>query len=241
MTQFRPDPIAYLTGRATGGALPPGISAPGKGGKFAPDGTRLDWPGNTMICHVDRGSDAHAALVAIKDGLAAGPHGGHFSFLPDASLHMTVFQGISGPFANRFDWPEGVDRNATRDEVTAILRARLSGIALPASRRIRALNVHAGHSMTVDGTGPDEEGLRATRAALREATGIAPAGFGTYTFHITLAYPLRWLSEDEARAVIALGDALFAAHGPRLQDIVLGRVELCNFEHMHHFETLCLL
>ncbi|WP_010139801.1 DUF1868 domain-containing protein [Oceanicola sp. S124] len=242
MTTFRPDPVDHLTGRAYPGAgQPSGISAPGEGGKFTAEGRMLVWPGNTMICHIDPESDAHAALVDIQAGLKAGPHGGSFTFLPAESLHMTVFQGISGPDANRFDWPAGVDRDATRNQVTAVLKARLAGISLPQSRRIRALEIFAGHSMTVDGIGPDEEGLRETRARLSEVTGIDPKGFETYTFHISLAYLLHWLSEEVAREVIALSEALFAEHGPRLQDIRLGRVELCNFEHMHHFEPLQLL
>ncbi|WP_172326777.1 DUF1868 domain-containing protein [Mangrovicoccus sp. HB161399] len=242
MTTFRPDPIEYLTGRTRPElSVPPGISQPGGGGKFTPEGQLLIWPGNTMICHVDPGSDAHAALADIQAGLKAGPHAGCFTFLPGESLHMTVFQGISGPFANRFDWPGGVDRTATRNQVTAVLKQRLKGIGLPASRRIRALEVFAGHSMTVDGIGPDEAGLRDTRARLREATGIDPEGYATYTFHITLAYLLRWLSEEEAHEVAALSRDLFARHGARLQDIRLGQVELCNFEHMHHFEPLVRL
>ena len=239
MPTFRPEPLCYLTGRRNGaGAMPPDISSPGSGGKLTAEGQLLIWPGNTMICHIDPESDAHAALVDIQEGLKAGPRAGCLTFLPAASLHMTVFRGISGPFANRFDWPEGVDRGATRNQVTRVLLDRLDGIELPESRRIRATEVFCGHSMAVDGVGTDELGLRDTRAQLREATGIDPAGVERYTFHITLAYLLRWLGEDEAREVIALSEALFAENGPRLQDIRLGRIEFCNFEHMHHFEPL---
>lgn len=215
MPTFRPEPLPYLTGRRHGaGAMPPGISSPGSGGKLTAEGLLLICPGNTMICHIDPESDAHAALVDIQEGLKAGPHAGCFTFLPAASLHMTVFR------------------------VTRVLLDRLDGIELPESRRIRATEVFCGHSMAVDGVGTDELGLRDTRAQMREATGIDPAGVERYTFHITLAYLLRWLGEDEAREVIALSEALFAENGPRLQDIRLGRIEFCNFEHMHHFEPL---
>ncbi|WP_425053347.1 DUF1868 domain-containing protein [Psychromarinibacter sp. S121] len=241
MTQFRPEPIAYLTGTLSDDLLPPGVSDAREGRKFLPDGTLHLWPGNTMICHIDPDSDAHAALVDIQTELAAGPHAGAFTFLPPSSLHMTVFQGISGPSAHLFDWPEGVDTATPRDEVSRILLDRLEAVDLPDSRRIRALNVFAGHSMTVDGVGPDETGLRETRTRLRKATGLTSRGFDTYTFHITLAYLLRWLTEDEARDVCALSDDVFARQGDRLQDIRLGRVEFCNFEHMHHFEPLRLL
>lgn len=238
MTQFRPDPIAYLTGQLNDTPVPPGVSDGPIGRKFLPDGTLQIWPGNTMLCHVDRDSDAHAALVEIKRGLQNGPLAEAFSFLPDESLHMTVFQGVSGPNASQFDWPEDVDPATPRDAVSDILLDRLDGIALPASRRVRALNLFAGHSMTIDGVGADEQGLRDTRDKLRAATRLSSQGFDTYTFHISMAYLLRWLSLDEARAVGDLSEALFAEHGPRLQDIHLGRVEFCTFEHMHHFEPL---
>lgn len=215
MPTFPPEPIAYLTGCRNGaGAIPPDISSPGSGGKLTAEGQLLIWPGNTMICHIDPESDAHAALVDIQEGLKAGPRAGCLTVLPAASLHMTVFR------------------------VTRVLLDRLDGIGLPESRRIRATEVFCRHSMTVDGVDTDELGLRDTRAQLREVTGIDPAGVERYTFHITLAYLLRWLGEDEAREVIALSEAPFAEHGPRLQDIRLGRIEFFNFEHMHHFEPL---
>jgi len=238
MTQFRPDPIAHMTGALRDTALPREITPPGGGGKFTTGGQILPWAGNTMICHIDPLSDAHAALIDIQHALKAGPSAGSFAFLPPSSLHMTVFQGISGPGSEEGNWPAGVPAGTDRDTVSSILLSRLDGIDLPATRRIRALDIFAGHSMTVDGVGADEDGLRDTRRRLKAATGMSQAGFDTYTFHITLAYQLRWLSETEAQGIEALTASIFAEHGPRLQAIDLGRVEFCNFEDMFHFEPL---
>lgn len=238
MTHYRPDPIQHLTGQLSDSPLPPAISPTPRSGKFTPDGQMQPWKGNTWICHIDPQGDAHAALVEIINGLRAGPLAPCFAFLPETSLHMTVFQGISGPDAAHGDWPSGVPAGTGRDDVSAILLDRIKTLDLPATRKVGAIEIFAGHSMTMDGLGADEEGLRETRRRIRTATGMSQSGFEDYTFHISLAYQLRWLSVAEAEDLVALSQQLFARHGERLRSITLGRVEFCNFEDMGHFSTV---
>lgn len=235
MMPTRPDPFETLTrGDA---AHPPGVgTAPPV--KFAPDGAVQPFAGNTILCHIDPASDAHAALAELQNALKAGPLAGAFAFLPPSSLHMTVFEGIApvGP------WPEGVPASTPRNDVSRTLEARLDGLTLPQGARIAASNLHAAHSVTVAGADAAEEAaLRRTRSLLREATGIRPAGFDDYVFHITLAYRLRWFAQDEARDLLARSDAAFQEAALRLSSIALGPPEFCDFETMHHFEPRRLL
>ncbi len=243
MATFRPDPLAYLTGKLGQGEHPVAITPPDGGGKFLPDGTVLPFPGNTIICHIDRDSRAFRAMVEIQQALQAGPCAGNFFFLPRSSLHMTIFQGVSGPNARQNgQWPAGLSRDMPLERVTVNLLDRLEGVRVPSNRRVSCRGLHAGHSLTMEGASPeDEAGLRATRETLRGATGISPENFDRYTFHITLAYLARWLDEAEARQVIALSESLYAAHKENLQDISLGALEICSFETMYHFKPVALL
>ena len=236
MTTFRPDPLAYLTGRLSSEARPPSITEPGGGGKFTPEGAVLPFPGNTIVCHVDPESGAHAALARMQAALRAGPHADAFTFLPPSSFHMTVFQGVSGRLGSGA-WPEGIAPHAPLAEATDVLHRRVAGVEVPAAARIRPVGLFGGYSLTVEGADEAEEAaLRRARAALREASGLRPRDFDTYTFHVTLAYALRWLTGDEARAVLELADTIHREFVAEVPVIELGPPELCTFENMHRFD-----
>ncbi|CUH77775.1 hypothetical protein TRM7557_01575 [Tritonibacter multivorans] len=239
MAIFRDDPFEFLTGQLSDHPVPRAISEPGQGGKFTHDGAVQHWPGNTFICHIAKNSDPHAALCAMQDAMRASDVGALFSWLPPASFHMTVFQGIS---PDDPVWPVGLPRDLSRDEVTKEFLSRLQDVSVPQHLTPTARGLHAGHSVTLEGKDAAAEArLRGARMALRDATGLHPHGFDTYTFHITLGYPLRWMTAAEAKAVIAASDAAFAAHGAALAEIPLGPVEFCTFENMHHFEPVLRL
>ncbi len=239
MATFRPDPIHLLTGADATTPRPRAITEPGQGGKFAPDGAVLPFPGNTVICHIDPKSDAHAALCEMQEEIRQSAFAALFTFLPPSSLHMTVFQGI-GP--DEGNWPADLPKGASRDAVTAFFKDCLMGQDLPERRSVTAKGLFAGHSVTLEGVDPTEEArLRATRLALRELTGLRHDHFDTYTFHSTLAYPLRWVDAVEAAELVAFSDAVFAPHAARLARIDLGPLELCNFEDMHHFDPIARL
>jgi len=233
MAIFRPDPMRFLTGADAERPRPGAITEPGQGGKFTPTGAALPFAGNTVLCHIDPASDAHAALCEMQEEIRQSDFGALFTYLPPASLHMTVFQGIAPDDRN---WPAEIAPEATRDEVTATLQARLQGQDLPERRCVTARGLYAGHSVTLEGVDAIEEArLRATRVSLRDLTGLRPDHFDSYTFHCTLGYLLRWLDGSEAADLLAVSTEVFGRHADRLARIDLGPLELCNFEDMHHF------
>ena len=69
MIPLRPDPVEFLTGRHSGTDRPGGVSMPGDGGKFTPDGHALIWPGNTFICHINRKSPQWAVGKIVRMSL----------------------------------------------------------------------------------------------------------------------------------------------------------------------------
>ena len=242
MAPRRPDEIRYLTGRLSDAPLPPWVSLEGEGGKFTTDGRVQIWPGNTFICHVDRNSDAFEAICALQAELKASAFQEFFTFLPPASFHMTVFQGVSPAPKPGTRWPADLPRDSSRDDVTDALLGRIDGIALPQRRRMRAVGLFSGCSLTMAGaTEEEEKSLRETRIALRRATGIDFADFDDYVFHITLAYLLKWVPEATAQGIAALGAQMGERYIDEIGLVDLGPVEFCNFENMHHFEPVRLL
>lgn len=237
MIPERPDALAYLTGRLSGRDRPHPITEPGGGGKFTPQGAVLPFAGNTIVLHIPAASDAHAAMVGMQDALKSGPCAECFTWLPPASFHMTLFQGVSGPEPET-GWPEGIAPGTALDQITPVLSSRLDGVTLPAAR-IRSRGLFAGHSLTVEGADAAQETLlRAARQHLRKTLRIDPPGFDSYVFHVSFAYLLRWLTDDQARDVITLSENIHARFADRLRDIALGPAEFCIFDNMYHFEPL---
>jgi hypothetical protein len=228
---MRAESIAYLTGAATGGTRPAAVGA-----KFDRDGQTLPYPGNTFLCHIPPDSDPHAALTEASQSLQAGVLADAFSFLPPASFHMTVFEGITDAQRQPARWPRGVALDAGLDEVTRHLEPRVAHLALPPHQRIRPEGIFGGFSVAVAGaTAADERSLRESRGELRTATGIEQVDFEGYRFHITLAYALRWLTAAEADVVMDLSEEVFDRLLDRCPTIDLGGVEFCTFDDMRAF------
>ncbi|MEL6236565.1 MAG: DUF1868 domain-containing protein [Pseudomonadota bacterium] len=239
MSAARPGDIAYLTGAWRGTEASAGARPAAIGVKFDPNGAPLADPGNTVICHLDPDSAAFDALQAIQAALMAAPFAAQFTYLPPASFHMTVFEGVIDHQRSAERWPTALPLDAPIDRVTAHFDQALRDISLPRRYKLRAEGIYAGIGLRLTGSSPDEEAaLRRTRDRLAAATGLRPPDHDSYVFHITLAYLLRWMEVEAAQAVQALCATLFARHADSLHDITLGPPELCRFQTMHRFERL---
>jgi len=227
----------YLTGALTGGPKPEAV-----GLKFDSTGQPLPTPGNTMICHVDPTSDAFAALADAQRRFMQGPLASAYTFLPPASFHMTIIEGVIeyGRSADR--WPAHLPHDCDVETVTEDFAKRLHGVALDQSFQARPQSIYGGFSVRMEGAdGAAEGNLRATRDRLRDATGLSRIDHDAYQFHITLAYLLRWLTEAEAETVLDLSQEVGEELVRRMPHIDLGPVEFCRFQTMHHFERVLWL
>jgi len=239
MTTSRSISADVLTGALSQSDFPSGISLPGGGGKFASDGSLLNWPGNTFICHVDRKSSAFDAICSLQEEVKMSSFSRFFFFLPAPSFHMTVFQGVSPEPMNDSQVPKQCLHGEPRDAYTDAMLSHVGNLTFAPERRVSVANVYCCHSLTVKGLfQSDDTPLRQMRTSLRSATGIEPEDFDDYVFHITLAYLAHWLTEQTAQKVLEFSAQLTEKYRHDLQDVPLGPVEFCNFETMHHFDSI---
>ena len=242
MAPQRPDEVKYLTGQLSDRPYPSGVSLLGEGGKFTPDGSVQPWAGNTFLCHVDPNSQAHELIRELQEEVKKSHFNRLFTFLPAASFHMTVLQGYSSTTKLGKELPSELYKGLGRDDISSVMLDRLTNAALPKSFKVRAEGLFAGHSLTMAGADVDEErALRQARLTLSERTGLSFDDFDDYVFHITLSYLLDWLSEKAARELADFGSELGARYCEAIDVIVLGPIEFCNFETMHHFEPAKVL
>ncbi|WP_119305861.1 DUF1868 domain-containing protein [Cohaesibacter haloalkalitolerans] len=243
MTIKHTDPVLYMSGQLSRTPRPAAITDEGGGGKFTPQGVCLPFPGNTFLCHIDPTSRAHRALRALQQEIRSGPYGHYFTFLPPASLHMTVFQGVApGCTSVAEGWPAAVPPGTDRDVVTDIFVNSLSGHSFPQGMKVDATDLFALHSISVAGaTETDETVLRQIRDQLSRITSIRYHAHDTYIFHITLAYPLTFTDPGTARSISEESDRLFARYRDELITIDIPAVEFCSFENMHQFDRILRL
>lgn len=236
---LRTEAIAFLTGQSSPELWPSGISLPGGGGKFTTDGAVQSWPGNTFICHVDAQSAAHNDLRALQEEIKMSRFSPFFTFLPPSSFHMTLFEGVSPGVTDTERLPRDAQNNMSRDALTENMIDAVKECRFEASQKVKMDSLFCGLGLRVLKVGGQgEASLRANREALRAATGINPPNFDGYTFHITLAYLIQWLTEPTAIALVDFSDELAERYADKLSAIELGPVEFCNFDTMHHFESL---
>jgi hypothetical protein len=225
-------------------AIPP---PPALGAKFHADGSPAPFAGNTVICHLDPGSDAFRHMVAIQDAFRNASFAAKLAFLPPPSFHMTVFEGVCDTVRNKpGHWPDDLPNDAPCAEVTRRFSDKLAAMPAPAGFRTRPVGLRTfwpnGCAVQLAPLDGDENRkIRDYRDALSETLRLRHADHDGYPFHSTLFYLIDWLSPAEQADFTEL-----SRHGSdRLSSagflFELGAPEFCAFDDLGHFERLAFL
>ncbi len=156
----------------------------------------LPEPGNTVVCHLDTRAPGHEAVLTARERMRALPGAEGLLFTPASSLHMTVFEGVIETRRTEDAWPAGVDRDAPVETVTEILADRLQGFVPPPGFSVRATGLLPTGLALAGATPEDEHRMRQWRDALVAPFGYRHSAHDSYGFHMTFAYPVRWLPDE---------------------------------------------
>lgn len=238
----REDVMLYLSGQKFALKFPKGITKPGQGGKFDTSGNVMHHPGNTFICHVDQESDFFVSLCALQDGLKRSPLASNYTFLPQQSLHMTIFCGISGSPLGVDGWPREISSSANLDEITQKFDFQVSAWEQLNKIRMQPIAMSMpGTVRMVPATDMDARILKEVRYQLQDLTGLYRKDIDTYDFHISLGYLKQWFNDSAATTAMRDADRLFYDHLQGYQNVEFGPIEFCIFQNMHHFEIIRFL
>lgn len=228
-----------LTGGQDTSLYPKAITHAGMGGKFAPNGDVLSFPGNTFLCHIDPTSDFYDALCTVQDKLRAHPNGDHFTFLPKPSFHMTIFCGVSGTPLGSDGWPQGFPLGSSLDEITNAFDERLVDTNLSTEFSVLPDNLFLPTSVSMRAaTNQDETRLRELRMKLEKLTGLYRGDVESYGFHVSMAYVVKWLNEDAAADILQECESLFEKNFAQCGAFRVNTVEFCSFNNMHKFDNV---
>ncbi|MEQ8482379.1 MAG: DUF1868 domain-containing protein [Hoeflea sp.] len=211
------------------------------GTRFDRRGNFLQEPGNTIVCHVPDGSRTQTAMVKVRDRLQALDAGGHFTWTPVSSYHMTLFNGVIESQRAREHWPADLPLDASIHEATDYLAPRLSEFRGMAPFSVKLESVTPLGLLVTGASADDEATIRRIRDELTIPFGFRKPGHDGYPLHLTLGYILRWLPRELApvymRELEDIGET-FRRDVPVLE---LGPAEFCTFRDMNHFEPVLRL
>jgi len=194
------------------------------GTRYNASGTFLPEPGNTVVCHLVKGSASERAVLEVRERMLSMPDANRLTFTPVSSLHMTLFQGI-------IEY-----RRATR-----LYQKRLEDFEGCGSFNIKVIDITP-VGLTVKGaTLADEEIIKAWRDALALPFGYRHPDHDTYVFHITFAYPMDWLADDRLPAWQKLFEDCLSYLEQAAPIIEIQQPAFCSFNDMNHFEELLVL
>jgi len=212
--------------------------------KFDPDGNVQSFPGNTIICHLSPSSEIYASMQILYKKLKVHPLSHLYTMLPPSSWHMTVFEGALDKRRKAAYWPADLDLNASIADCTAALEKKLESFDLQYETPFRlsvigfkplvsSISVHVEPRAAVENSA-----IRHLRDRLADVTKIRQIGYDKYRFHLTVAYILRYLSDEQEKELM---EVLMRHFKDMPKELELGLPEFCRFEDMFAFERLLYL
>lgn len=175
------------------------------GRKFSESGAALPFPGNTVVCMVDPATPTHRILVEARDLLKRELNGvARYTWLPDDSFHMTVFDCVCDPERRPEVWTSRLPLDAPLTEIDALLSTQFAGLPPPEPFRMKYDRLILKHWVAVGlaaESAAEDARIRGFRDQLSERVGVRQPGHATYGFHITFAYGLVELEAADQPAV----------------------------------------
>lgn len=219
----------------------------GPGKKFGVDGHAQNYPGNTIICHLNHPGRQFEAMQQVYAELRAQVGDAQMSWLPSSSFHMTVFDGALDVRRAPGDWPSGLPLDASMRECNDYIAGKLRDADFGFEPPIRM--VAYGAPLTPKWTAiplrpvDDAEArrLRSLRDRVAQVIGIRHAGHDQYIFHTTFGYRIRPLTQATAPQYLQQLSTALRKMRERIPVFEMGAPEFCLFNDMMSFQTQFLL
>ena len=169
------------------------------GRKFYADGRPRTFAGNTIICFVSPESHIFHLGEWVQTQIRELPYAHKFALLPPSSFHMTVMELLCDEVRLPASWTPWLPLDAPLAQTDQFFINALADMPPPAAMRLRFREV-APYNFAIYLEPADREtdqALRTYRDQVAEATGVRFADHDSYQFHISLAYRLIELTEEE--------------------------------------------
>ena len=215
-----------------------GYPVPGAEHKFDHNGKPLPFPGCSIISKIPLNSDLFYEIKLLQLKFKDLSPEKAYTYLPETSFHMTLFDCCNVNTVNTPYWPKNIVENNNYTKIAYILSKRIKKYIFPDKFDLKLKKLFGGYSIILEGnTIKDEKIIRNCRNKLSDLLGIRFENHDTYTFHITLAYILRKLKDDEIKKLIKTNSRLQDIFIKNFPIIQIEKPVLCTFENMYEFKS----
>jgi hypothetical protein len=210
------------------------------GSRYRKVGGFLPEAGNTIVCHLDKGSQTQAALIEARERYLAMPEAPQFLFTPISSLHMTLFEGIIETRCRQDCWPGDLPLATPIDDMTELMAARLEGFSMLDPFKVTIVEARPSGLLVDGATENDRKVMRAWRNAFADLLGYRQPNHEDYKFHMTFAYAIERLEDEALPRWQAMLDEVADDIRRKAPVFELAPPAFCVFEDMNHFHELLI-
>ncbi|RFB89684.1 hypothetical protein B5K11_21655 [Rhizobium leguminosarum bv. trifolii] len=210
------------------------------GSRYRKVGGFLPEAGNTIVCHIEKGSRTQAVLIEARDKYLAMPEARQFLFTPISSLHMTLFEGTIETRRRQDCWPVDLPLETPIDDMTELMAARLEGFSMAAPFKVAVVGARPSGLLVDGATENDRKVMRAWRDAFADLLGYRQPNHEDYRFHMTFSYPIERLEDEALPRWQAMLDEVAEDVRRTAPVFELMPPAFCVFEDMNHFHELLI-
>lgn len=213
---------------------------PEVGRKFHMDGSVRTFAGNTVISFVAATSHTYQLAKWVQDQVRQLPFSHKFALLPPSSFHMTVMELLCDEVRTSERWIASFPLDAPLIDTDAFFLNTIPQIDPPTEIQMQfaemtrwscAINVKPANALTA-------RALRAYRDMIATKTGVRAPNHEQYQFHISLAYRLIELTDDEEAVLDTLLHTVEAHLHEKFGFFRPERPQLTFFDDMFRFATV---
>jgi hypothetical protein len=216
-----------------------GYTLKGAENKFDDKGNPLLFPGCTIICNIPLNTNLSNLISTFQKKLENFNPKKTYFYLPSSSFHMTLFDCCNLNTKNTNNWPSNIDPNMDYKDIAVELNKRIQNYIFPEKLNLKLKMFFGGYSIVLEPySEEDEKILRNCRDELSNLLKIKFENHERYTFHITLAYILRELKEDEIKNLLEFNQNLFQEFNKEVAKIILNKPKMSTFENMLEFKSV---
>jgi hypothetical protein len=210
------------------------------GSRYRKVGGFLPEAGNTIVCHLEKGSQTQTALIEAREKYLAMPEAPQFLFTPISSIHMTLFEGVIETRRRQDSWPGDLPLDTPIEDMTALMAARLEGFSMFDPFKVAIVDARPSGLLVDGATENDRRVMRAWRNALAYLLGYRQPSHEEYKFHMTFAYAIERLEDEALPRWQAMLDEVADDIRRKAPVLELTPPALCMFEDMNHFHELLI-
>lgn len=203
--------------------------------KFNEQGCMKWFPGNTIVSDLSKHKDVMYIIKEIQKAYQKLSFSNKYVFLPDDSIHMTVFELLCHFNRKTSQWSDNLSLDEPLEHIDLYFHEQLKTTPFPSGFKMKPLPKI---ETTVLKVNPFDQRatsiLKEFRDQLAQKTGVRFPNHDTYQFHISFGYKIHELTQAEQASVNQLNH-LLAKEISKLDTIDIEQIYYTVFEDMSEF------